>query len=319
MPNKKGEDHNTRYSCFICHYYTSDKTKMKRHNSTNRHNYLTNPNKKGRKGEDEEIKKFNCECGKQYKHQSSFCNHKKKCINNENKIINTKIINNIEETNYKELLLISLKQNKEMQDFIIKQSEQYQQTIENQQNTINEIIPKINNTNNTNNINNVINSNINNNFNLNFFLNEKCKDAITMDEFLNKIQVSLSNLLYTKEKGIAEGLSNIFIENMNKIPLTQRPIHCTDVKRETIYIKNEQWEKDENKSQTKDVIKKLSNIQIKNICKFKEAYPELMKNEKQKDDYMEIIKTTTDDIQNKEEKVIKSICKTTYIKDKSIE
>jgi hypothetical protein len=282
---------------------------MKRHNSTNRHNYLTNPNKKGRKEEDEEIKKFNCECGKQYKHQSSFCNHKKKCINNENKIINTKIINNIEETNYKELLLISLKQNKEMQEFIIKQSEQQQKTIEQlvKNNENNHIIE--------NNYNNTI---ISNNFNLNLFLNEKCKDAITMDEFLNKIQVSLSNLVYTKEKGIAEGLSKIFIENMNKIPLTQRPIHCTDVKRETIYIKNEKWEKDEDKTQTKDVIKKLSNIQIKNICKFKEAHPDLMKNDKQKNDYMELIKATTDDIQNKEEKVIKSICKNIYIKDNLI-
>ena len=322
MSATKTEKNRDFLACNICMYTSYKKSDFNKHINTKKHKYNSlHCNKTTEITEKTEdlsfLFKYNCFiCHFNTSDKKDYVRHKttrKHCLNEEKQ---KSIINNSEETNYKELLLISLKQNKEMQDFIIKQSEQYQQTIENQQNTINEIIPKINNTNNTHNI---INSNINNNFNLNFFLNEKCKDAITMDEFLNKIKVSLSNLLYTKEKGIAEGLSNIFIENMNKIPLTQRPIHCTDIKRETIYIKNEQWEKDENKSQTKDVIKKLSNIQIKNICKFKEAYPELMKNEKQKDDYMEIIKTTTDDIQNKEEKVIKSICKNTYIKDKSIE
>ena len=80
-------------------------------------------------------------------------------------------------------------------------------------------------------------------------------------------------------------VSNIFIENLNKLPLNQRPIHCTDPKRETIYIKNEQWEKDEDKLQTKEVIKKVSYLQVKNIKLYKEAHPQLMENQKEKDDY----------------------------------
>jgi len=253
------------------------------------------------------VKKNNCyTCNyttfdnKDFKKHLSTQKHKK---NEENKKLNNGKISNLQtdETNYKELLMDTLKQNKEMQEFIFKQHE----TIEKQQKTINEIIPKIGN--------NTINSN--NKFNLNIFLNETCKDAISMEEFINKIEVSLSDLFYTKNKGIAEGVSNIFIENLNKIPITQRPIHCTDVKRETIYIKNEQWEKDENREKTKDAIKKVSNIQIKNINKFKNAHPNFMENEKEKDSYMEIIKATTDDIKDKEDKVIKSICKNIYIKE----
>ena len=175
---------------------------------------------------------------------------------------------------------------------------------------IGELIPKVGNNN---------NNTINNNFNLNFFLNEQCKEAITMDEFINKMNISLTNLFYTKKKGIAEGISNIFIENLNKLPLNQRPIHCTDVKRETIYIKNEQWEKDENKTQTKDAIKKVSYLQIKNIRLFKESKPNLMQNQKDKEDYMELIKATTDSIENKEDKVIKNICKNIYIKNDLLE
>ena len=192
-----------------------------------------------------------------------------------------------------------LQENSEMKNIIIEQNKH-----------IGELIPKVGNNN---------NNTINNNFNLNFFLNEQCKEAITMDEFINKMNISLTNLFYTKKKGIAEGISNIFIENLNKLPLNQRPIHCTDVKRETIYIKNEQWEKDENKTQTKDAIKKVSYLQIKNIRLFKESKPNLMQNQKDKEDYMELIKATTDSIENKEDKVIKNICKNIYIKNDLLE
>jgi phenylpyruvate tautomerase PptA (4-oxalocrotonate tautomerase family) len=192
-----------------------------------------------------------------------------------------------------------LQENSEMKNIIIEQNKH-----------IGELIPKVGNNN---------NNTINNHFNLNFFLNEQCKEAITMDEFINKMNISLTNLFYTKKKGIAQGISNIFIENLNKLPLNQRPIHCTDVKRETIYIKNQQWEKDENKTQTKDAIKKVSYLQIKNIRLFKESKPNLMENQKDKEDYMELIKATTDSIENKEDKVIKNICKNIYIKNDLLE
>jgi len=277
-----------KYSCELCRFTTNNKNDFTRHIGTRKHNKLVGneTNETYFTQKTQNIKHLCHMCNVELNSRTSLWRHTKKC-NNEIKE---------EEPNYKELLLMTLKQNKEMQEFMLKQNE-----------TINEMIPKIGSTTNT------INSN--NSFNLNFFLNEQCKNAITMDEFMNKIEVSLSNLFYTKEKGIAEGLSNIFIENMNKLPITQRPIHCTDVKRETIYIKNEKWEKDEDQAQTKEVIKKLSNIQIKNLIKYKQEYPDCMKIDKQKDTYMELIKATTDDVDDKEGKIIKNVCKNVYIKN----
>ena len=276
-----------KYNCSFCDYHSSNKKDFNKHLSTQKHTIVTEivtgeiPNKE-----------YKCNCGKVYKYRQNLYAHRKKC---EEKI------NNIDgsEIDYKEMLLVTLKQNKELQDYLVKQGEQYQKTIS-------EIIPKIGN----NTVNNTVNH-----FNLNLFLNEQCKNAITMDQFLSNISVSLPNLMYTKQKGLAEGLSNIFIENLNKLPINERPIHCTDIKRETIYIKNEQWEKDENKTQTKEAIKKLSCIQIKNLKKFKEANPDVMENSKLKDDYMLLIKATTDSLENREDKVIRNLCKNVYVKN----
>lgn len=280
-----------KFNCDNCDYHSSNKKDYNKHLATQKHALVT-----GIVTELGEIptKEYKCDCGKVYKYRQNLYTHRKKCI---------KKINNVDECeiDYKEMLLVTLKQNKELQDYLVKQGEQYQKTI-------NEIIPKIGN--NTINNNNTVNQ-----FNLNFFLNEQCKNAITMDQFLSNISVSLPNLMYTKQKGLAEGLSNIFIENLNKLPINERPIHCTDIKRETIYIKNEQWEKDENKTQTKEAIKKLSCIQIKNLKKFKEANPDVMENSKLKDDYMLLIKATTDSLENREDKVIRNLCKNVYIKN----
>ena len=107
--------------------------------------------------------------------------------------------------------------------------------------------------------NNTINTK--NKFNINVFLNEKCKDAISIDQFIEGIEISLKNLLTTKDKGQSEGISNIIIENMNRLSLYERPLHCTDKKRETLYIKNSEWEKDDTGEQINKAIKKIETKQ----------------------------------------------------------
>ena len=188
------------------------------------------------------------------------------------------------------MFLTAIKQNKELQQ------------------TMTEIIPKIGNNNNNNN-----NNNINQKFNINVFLNEQCKDALTMEQFINKIEVTISNLLLTKNKGINEGISNIFIENMNKLSLYERPIHCTDVKRETMYIKSEgengdtaKWEKDNNNEKVKDAINKVTRLQNKNINKWTERNPNWEDKSELQDQYLQLIKKCTDDIN--QTKVIKKLC-----------
>ena len=168
-------------------------------------------------------------------------------------------------------------------------------------NQISELIPKVGNNNNT----------INNKqkFNINIFLNEQCKDAITMEQFLNKIEVTLGNLLVTKNKGLSEGVSNIFIENMQKLSLYERPMHCTDTKRETIYIKCEdenganggvaRWQKDEENKKLKSALNKITHIQRKNLNKWVGKNPNWEKISYQQDEYMTLVKNCTDDIKEK--------------------
>lgn len=279
---------------------------------------ITKTGENGQKGADEKSSSFYCECGKVYKHQSNLCRHKKTCIIHEKSIskinneisINEKTLKNEDVLDLelndisgvgmtKNILINLINQNKQLQDLIIKQSEEHQKQI-------NELIPKIGN-------NNVINSN--NKFNIQIFLNEKCKDAISIDKFINSIEISLSNLLISKNKGLVDGITTIFIENMNKLSLYERPVHCTDVKRETLYIKNDTWEKDENKQIIKNAIKRISKKQSQNICKFKENKPNFMNNTQDKDDFIDVVKIITEPIEDKEDKVIKSICKNVYVNE----
>ena len=319
MITKKGEKGANFEYCSECDYIASSKYKWDRHISTGKHKMIkmiTKKGEKGAKGADDEPSVFFCECGKNYKHQSNLCRHKKTCSFNVKsiaKIDNDISMNNILETDLslndisggvmtKNILINLINQNKQLQDLIIRQSEEHQKQI-------NELIPKLGN-------NNVINSN--NKFNIQIFLNEKCKDAISIDKFINSIEISLSNLLISKNKGLVDGITTIFIENMNKLSLYERPVHCTDVKRETLYIKNDTWEKDEDKQIIKNAIKRISKKQSQNICKFKENKPNFMNNAKDKDDFIDVVKIITEPIETKEDKVIKSICKNVYVNENII-
>ena len=277
------------FSCESCGFNSDNKKDYNRHISTPKHQkyieWYINDTQITKKTQD-----HNCQCGNIYKYASGLYRHKKTCNYNED---NNKIIESDgEKIDYKEMFFSLIKQNKELQQ------------------TISELIPKIGNNNN--------NNNINQKFNINVFLNEQCKDALTMEEFINKIHVSLSNLMLTKNKGINEGISNIFIENMNKLSLYERPIHCTDVKRETMYIKSEgingespKWEKDENNVKIKSAIKRVTHLQHKNINTWIDKHPDWEDKSELQDEYLQIVKKCTDDIN--ETKVIKRICDATPI------
>ena len=177
---------------------------------------------------------------------------------------------------YKELFLSMVKENKDLCSTIVSQqnhlTEQLVSSI-NRNKVDNQIIGD----------NNTINKQ---KLNINIFLNEQCKDALTMNEFIDKIKITLDNLIVTKNKGLTEGVSNIFIENMNKLSLHERPMHCTDVKRETVYIKcnsieatGTNWEQDTENKQLKDALKKVSLAQQKNLDKWTEEHPNWMDNQ----------------------------------------
>ena len=212
-----------KFNCENCDYHTDKKRDLERHMGTVKHKILTDTDQiLTKKPPKSPVSKFECECGKEYKHKQSLFNHKKKCdLKEECSVIVTQN-DDKDDPNYKDMFFKMVEENKEVRTLLITQ----QKHIENQHKLMGDLIPKIGNTNNTNNT-------INNNqrFNINVFLNEKCKDAINMSDFIKSIEVSLEQLDLTKTKGLEQGLSNVIIENMNKLSLYERPMHCTDAKR----------------------------------------------------------------------------------------
>ena len=297
FPNvrRKNEKTGRNFVCETCDFITSDKKDFGRHLLTRKHEKNINvPKCSGKTGKTEDDikteKKISCECGKLYTYRQSLNVHKKKC-DIINKSINKSIIkekkieeNDIDKDNYKQLILKMFEQLKE-------QNEQNNKL----QNTLIEMIPKIGN--NNNNI-------INNKLNIQIFLNENCKDAMNLGDFVNGIRIDVGDLMITKEKGTVEGLSNLLVTHLNKLPLYQRPLWCSDKKRKRLYIKEEIWKEDKDNLKTQEAIYNLSKLQSRNINKFILDKPNWINNDRQKEDYMQIVKAVTESMENKVDKVI---------------
>ena len=329
---------NAIYCCEICDFNCSKNSEWIRHINTKKHMYGNHGNMK----ETAELTKNatrECGCGKTYTSLSGFWKHKKICNvllvkNNNSKldVINeNKSINNKKEIIDRDLIMLLIKENSEFKNIMIGQQNmiigQQNMTIEKenimkeqlniikeQQNMMMKVIE--NGTNNTN----ITHTNSHNKaFNLNFFLNETCKDAMNITDFVDSIKLQLSDLEKVGELGYVEGISNIIIKNLNELDETKRPVHCTDKKRETIYIKDQgQWEKDDNKTKLKKSINKIANKNIKLITQFREKYPECRKSEsKISDKYNKMIIEAMggpgDNNAEKEEKIIRNITKVTTI------
>jgi hypothetical protein len=253
-----------------------------------------------------------CLCGKEYKHRQSLSIHKKKCIitleKEKSDSINDDILqNSCENANILALFKEQLNENKELRNLIVEQNKQLYETN-------NKLISITNNTNNNTNCNNKT-------FNLQFFLNETCKHAININEFVDSIKVQIKDLEKVGEIGYAEGISNIFISNLQQLDSHTRPIHCSDSKRETLYIKDEeQWSKDdENKSALTKAIKNVANKNIKKINEWQKIHPEYSNpKSKQNDKYMQIVLNSMSGSSQEEsnknyEKIIKNVIKETII------
>ena len=305
MDNKKVQKSSNKFFCEKCNYFTSRSSQYERHLLTTKHKKIINDNKNVPNNE-----YYSCEkCNKSYLYLSGLSRHKKKCSfielnNNENSIITLekKDISNNQLILSNDLIIKLINDNNELKNVIVDQQAQ----LGKQQEQISELIPKVGNNNNTQ----------NNKFNINVFLNEKCKDAINMTDFVKSIQVSIEQLDFTKQNGLANGLSKTIMDNMNKLSVFERPMHSTDVKRETLYIKDEdEWAKDNNKEKIKKAIKKASGKNYNALQDWKTENPDFLINDSKTDYFTKTITTIGKPTETIDTKVIKNLCKETYIKD----
>jgi len=280
------------YRCEMCHYITDRKNNMKNHMMTAKHKMEINGNEIKQKTS----KTIKCDfCNKIYKTTSGLWKHNQKCkIENPKYTEDENKDNNLIEPTDKELIMMLLKQNSELI-------------------TQNAVLVK-------NGTNNIINNSHNNTnsynktFNLQFFLNETCKDAMNIMDFVDSIKIQLSDLEKVGEVGYVEGISNIINSNLKALDITQRPIHCTDKKREVLYIKDEnKWEKENNnKTKIRKAIKQIAHKNSKLVPQFKEVHPDCGKSvSKFSDQYNKIIIEAMggsgDNDNEKEDKIIKNI------------
>lgn len=281
------------FSCVFCDFVSSNKKDFGRHLSTLKHKNRQKDTNDTKKPQQKPQTCYECRiCNKTYKYSSGLYRHKKRCISDENTHINSNDILNNQLALSKELIMNVVKEQ--------------QNQIKELTDTIKELIPKVGN--------NITTTN--QKFNIQVFLNEKCKDAISMSDFIKSIEVSLQQLDYTKHNGLVNGLSNVIIENINKLGFYQRPIYCTDIKRESLYIKEaNSWEKDINKEKIKRAIKDVSTKQFFALSKWTKENPDFQNNENKQDYYTHTLVAIANNKENNEDKIIKKLCTSIYIKE----
>lgn len=277
-----------KYHCLKCDYITCRKSQYDRHLLTAKHKMELNDNEKSSKNNN-----YVCNCGKSYKFASGLSRHKLICNSvstiSENNNNDDKNEDMHEELDYKNMFMSLVKQNVELQK------------------TIQEIVPKIGNT--TNNINQKID--------VHMFLNDYCKNAINLQDFMNSLQISIDDLNHTTETGLIEGVTNTMINGLSKLQLHERPIHCSDIKRDIMYIKDENvWDRDNNNQKLKKTIENIADKQLQSFPVWEKGHPNYLCSDEGKDKYVQFLGNASIDLNEdtkKMHKIIKNISKEVYL------
>ena len=227
MATKNTPKNAEKFYCENCDFRCSKKSDYERHLNTRKHQLATKSTDFTPKNAE-----YFCDCGKKYKDRTGLWRHKKKCH----------LFHETTKNEYNSII------------------DEFTNIIAKQQETIEALVPKIGNTSITNNTNNTSNINDNRNFNINMFLNDQCKDAMNLTDFVDSIQLTLEDVMSIGEQGQTKGFANILIDKLSSMDMYKRPLHCSDVKRETLYIKNnDEWNKEtEDRTQMKCAIDHIS-------------------------------------------------------------
>jgi len=302
---------NAGFFCELCDFICCKHSDWIRHINRKKHIQVTNGNqmaqifpKNAKKNAE-----FICDCGKSYITKSGLWKHKNTCKVHES-TDNEKMDN--EKMDIYDLIKYLMKENSELKSLLV-----------NQTTKLNDVTMELakNNINNTTNMNcnNTTNSH-NKAFNLQFFLNETCKNAMNITDFVDSIKLQLSDFINMGDVGFVEGISSIIVKNLNSLDETIRPIHCTDQKRETFYVKDQNiWEKEEeDKKRVKQLIKSVAFKNEKLMKTYKETYPDYNNSESRySDQYSKIMIEAMDCKDESNNKIIKNISKATIIKNKT--
>jgi hypothetical protein len=281
------------FFCEKCEYKSDNKKDFQKHLLTSKHKNETNET------ENETFcpqKSPYCLCGALFKSRTTLWRHKKKCpiINKDSSTVLTLSNNSPEEvTNLTQIVMQVMKSNSELQKQMF------------------DLMKSGNVGSGTNYSHNITNSH-NKTFNLQVFLNETCKDAMNITDFVNSLQIQLSDLEKVGKEGFVNGISSIIMKNLKALDYTQRPVHCSDQKREVMYVKDDnQWTKEEPDNQIlKKAIKQIANKNICLIPEWKKLYPDCIYADSKKSDlYNQIVYESMDHNIANSEKIIKKIAK----------
>ena len=320
MTTEKNSKKTPTFYCETCDFKCCKHNEFNRHLETIKHKRLHDATIKTLTNEP---KIFSCVCGKKYKHHTSLAKHKRTCI----------AINTPADALEDAPLVMEVKEKPEQQpqsqaqgeDFIctddkvtitkemfmtlIKNSEEMMKLIKEQHLVVPSQVINNNNCNNTNNTNNTNN----NTFNLNIFLNEKCKDALNMSEFIDTLKITLEDLLFSKTNGISRGVTDVMIKGLKQLDIYKRPIHCTDAKRDIMYIKDEdRWHKDNNHDMMKDAIVRIADKERTALQQWAIDNPDWIETERKQLEYLTMMRSICEPIENYENyerKIVKNLGK----------
>lgn len=283
---KNMQNINYKYECISCDYKCNKKSLWNQHCLTQKHILKQNETKNMQLSNKKHILNDSKEmqnshecifCGIIFKSRTSLWRHKKIC--NKNEELEEKML---EDNN---VIMTLLNENKKLIE------------------AMKEMSTKVGNNN-------------NNNINIQVFLNEKCKDALNIKDFMSSLQITLEDLNITKEKGIVEGISSMMISGLKQLDVYKRPFHCTDLKRDVLYIKDDKWEKDVENVKIKESIAEMARKQIDAIKDWKISNPNWMEDEKLQEEYVKLISETyypLNEDEKAEKKIIKNITKEIHL------
>ena len=291
MNNYQNIKNDNYFMCELCNFVCNKQSNLYKHEQTSKH--INNLKRKCNNNYSNEI--FNCDCGKKYKFCSGLSRHKMICKQSTQH-------NN--EPSDKELIMMLIKENAEMKSLMM--------------DVCNKIKPSISNVSNV--------SNSHNKFNLQFFLNTTCKDALNLTDFVDSMKIQMTDLENVGTIGYVNGLSNIIINNLKALDINKRPVHCSDLKREIMYVKEEnKWEKEKDeKDNLKKAIKKIAHKNIKEIPNWQQQNPGCeYSNNKKNDEFLKIVNESMGALTDQENeeyinKIIKNVSKEVMIEKDGI-